>query len=174
MIRALTFCLIACIAVVLPANESTRSESTGREVLSRQVGSWDVRFDADDPFSAGTLNGQWVLGGAYLEQTGEFTARFVPSDVTIKTLTKYDEGDQQFKRWSFLSNGRELLSIGTWEPGTNTMTWVTEKYEPLSKRTVVVTSTEEFRADGTVIVSKVSKNADGEIGRSSELRTPRK
>jgi hypothetical protein len=143
-------------------------------VLSRHVGNWDVRFDRDDPFSVGTITGQWALGGAYLEETGEFVARLVPKNVTIKTLTKYDEGENKFKRWTFLSNGRELVSMGTWEPDTNTMTWISEKYEPLSKRTIVATSTEEFRADGTVMVSTISKDADREVGRSSQVRTPRK
>ena len=156
------------------ANESTLAKSTELEVLSRYVGDWDLDFDPDDPFSQGTLTGEWVLGGAYLEQTGEFKARFVRSDVTVKILTTYEVDTKQYKRWSFVSNGRAFLSTGTWEPKTNTMNWVSEHFEPLSKRTILAKATEEFRDDGTIEVSEVSTDAGREVGRSVERRTPRK
>ncbi|KAA5538500.1 hypothetical protein FYK55_27560 [Roseiconus nitratireducens] len=171
MIRIITFGLLASIAVATRANETAPANSTGRDVLSLAVGTWDVQFDRDDPISRGTRTGEWVLGGAFFEETGAFNARFVPNDVTFKTLTKYDEKAKQYKRWSFLSNGRELVSIGTWDAKTSTMTWVSEHSESLSRRTIRTKSTEEYHADGTVMVSKVSKDADREVGRSSELRT---
>lgn len=168
------FCVLAFGAVITCANDNTRSKSLELDVLSRYIGNWDVAFDSDDPFSTGTLTAQWVLGGAYLEQTGEFKARFVRSDVTIKTLTTYEVDTKQYKRWSFVSNGRALVSSGTWEPSTNTLTWVSEQFEPRLKRTILVKTIEEFRKDGIIEVCKVSTDSGREVGRSIQLRTPRK
>lgn len=173
MIRTLPFLLVAFGAVVLSANENTHPQPKPLDVLSRYTGSWQITFDPDDPFSTGSRTGQWVLGGAYLEESGERKARFVGRDVTTKTLTTYDSDTKQYKRWSFVSNGRALESTGTWEAKTNTMTWVSERFEPLSKRTILSTATETFRDDGTIAVSKVSTDGNREIGRSSEIHTLR-
>jgi len=174
MIRILAFAFFGFSLLVASANESTSSEPAELDVLSRYVGDWDLFFAADDPFSQGTLTGEWVLDGAYLQQTGEMTARFVPKDVKIRTLTTYDADTRQYKRWAFISNRRCLTYTGNWNPKTSTMTWVSEDIERQSKQTVRTNTTEEFRDDDTIDVSKVSVRAGREVGRSTERRTRRK
>ncbi|TWU33237.1 DUF1579 family protein [Novipirellula artificiosorum] len=174
MIRTLSIVCLGLIVLVASAKRSTPSKSTERGVLRGYVGDWDLAFDADDPFSQGTLSGECVLGGTYLEQTGELKARFVPYNAKIKVLTTYDANTSQYKRWAFLSNGRSLSYTGTWDPKTTTMVWVSEYSEPLSKQTVRTTTTEEFRDGDTIDVSKVSMSGGREVGRSIERRTRRK
>lgn len=174
MIRTLTFGMIAFGFLVASAEENALPKSPELDVLSRYVGVWDIAFDPDDPFSQGSLNGEWVLGGAFLEQTGELKARFVSRDATTKVLTTFDVGTKQYKRWSFVSNGRSFESSGTWDSKTSTMTWVSEQLDPSSKRTVLTKTTEEFRDAGTVEVCKVATSAGREVGRSIERRSRRK
>ena len=174
MIRALAFAFFGFGLLSASANEGASSKTAELDVLSRYVGDWNLAFDADDPFSRGTLTAEWTLDGAYLEQQGQLTARFVPKDVKIRTLTTYDADTKQYKRWAFLSNGRRMTYAGTWDSKTSTMVWESERLEAKSGQTVRTKSTEAFRDEDTIEISKVSVSSGREIGRSTELRTRRK
>lgn len=170
--RYFSLAVLAWTFTCTGANAEDQSKTLDQEVLAKYIGSWNIQFDEDYPFSKGTGRADWILNEAYVEHAADFTARFVRHDLTVKILTTYDRNKKRFQRWSFASNGRSFESTGAWDPDAETMTWISEQFEPLTKATIRTTSTERFLADGRIEVVSIGKNGDRIVGQSTKTFQP--
>ena len=98
-------------------------------VLKHYEGRWDCRFsiepisDGDQRTSfTGVVEGKWVVGDKFMEQTGRYQLDQGSPPLVIKTLMSFDEKQSRYQYDYFNSSGEIHRSIGHWDAKTKTMT----------------------------------------------------
>lgn len=57
-----------------------------------------------------------------------------PNDIRLAVLIRYDLKEINYRMWTFISNGRLLTALGSWDEATPTMFRVTEYDEELVEK----------------------------------------
>ena len=129
--NAATLCLVLLVPfgqLLAPADTSVdRGSDLG--VLKHYEGTWDCVFkiesttDADPPKQfTGVVEGKWVVGDRFLEQTGRYQLSEDSSPLVIRTMMSFDQKQSRYQYDYFTSSGEVHRSYGKWDKSAKTMT----------------------------------------------------
>lgn len=120
---------LICFGPALTLPSSTKPQDTDLEVLQHYKGTWDCEFaiesqtDKDDVKKfTGVVEGKWVVGNKFLEQTGKYSLEESSPPVIIKTMMAFDKKQNRYQYDYFISTGEVQRSFGQWDDEAKTMT----------------------------------------------------
>lgn len=110
-------------------SESTPNQDPELSILKHYEGTWDCVFaieptsegDAPKHFT-GVVEGKWVVGDKFLEQTGRYQLNENSPPLVIKTMMTFDKKKSRYQYDYFTSGGEVHRSFGKWNPETKSMT----------------------------------------------------
>jgi len=153
----LTASLLLQVTALLAADGPSK-DVPELQALANYIGKWDVVFKSKElPFTKGESTAKWILGGRFLEQTGSITLSDGTNDLKLTTLMTYDQNENAYRMWSFVSNGSTSEGLGKWDAKKRIMTSV-RKADGMT-----TTTTADFSKDGTEEWSIVTKNQSNEV-----------
>ncbi len=143
---------------------STPDQDAELDVLKHYEGTWDCVFkieptaEGDSPkrFS-GVVEGKWVVGNKFLEQTGRYKLDENSPPLVIRTMMTYDKAKSRYQYDYFTSSGEVKRSFGKWDHKTKSMT---STMEDDGKITTIVA---EFATTDVEHWSIVTKDRDGKL-----------
>ncbi len=118
--------LFVCLSsLAMPSH----AQDTKLQVLDHYQGIWDCQFtlspqqESDEAKTfTGFVEGKWVVGNKFLEQTGSYRLSESSSPIVIRTMMSFDEKQQRYQYDYFNSTGDIQRSFGTWDEEAKTMT----------------------------------------------------
>ncbi len=159
-----TFACVLSLAVI--GNAEDRSEKVPElKALDRYVGSWDVEVTSPgSPLTKGHSSTKWVLGGRFLQGTGELRSQDGSTVVKVTTLMTFDTARKVYRSWTFMSDGSSFESEGTWKEATRELSSSSRKDSSTggftSKSVFVEDGVEnwnmEFKDDKGKVVSQIA------------------
>lgn len=155
---AIFLCLLS-LAVI--SNADDRSDKVPElKVLERYVGSWDVEVTSPDaPLTKGHSSTTWVLGGRFLQGTGELRSQDGSTVVKVTTLMTFDTVRKVYRSWTFMSDGSSFESEGTWQEPTRELNSSSRQDSPSGG----FTSKSVFAEDGVENWSMEFKDDKGKV-----------
>jgi hypothetical protein len=138
MIRALVICSVSAFLGFQAINaddkktgdEGPSSKVPELKVLDHYAGEWTVEFANKDISLGGTKStARWVLGGRFLEQTGDVIDKNGETALKLKTLMTFDAKRNTFRSWIFTSDGSVMENDCVWDEKAKTMTSISKKIE---------------------------------------------
>jgi hypothetical protein len=129
------------------------------KALERLVGTWKVEQTTSVPEetrSTNTVKRELVLGGRFVQETGNFDDKGEP---TFTGMYTYDSNKKTYRYWFFHSSGFYSESTGTWDESSRTFTFISR---PAGGSTG--TTTLRFPDETTFAFSIISRDTDGKVG----------
>ena len=142
-VAAIVTCLVSLAA---GGNADTRSDEVPElKVLDRYIGYWDVEVTTPGlPFKKGHSSTKWVLGGRFIQGTGELQSQDGAIVVKVTTLMTFDTAKKVYRSWTFMSDGSSFESEGTWKETSRELASASRK----DSTSGGFTSTSVFAEDG--------------------------
>ncbi len=147
------------------ANSSSRDQQEPELcALQHYVGVWDSQFtiaseekdNASKSFT-GDVEGKWVVGGQFLEQTGQYRLSESASPLIIRTMMSFDKQQQRYQYDYFNSSGGIQRSLGKWDAVAKTMTSRMTDEKDGNITTIVA----DFSTDGVEHWTIETRNREG-------------
>ena len=171
-VTTLGFAILFCLSGIATPICSTNSQDSERHALKNYEGVWDCKFtiqpqsEGDDPKSfTGVVEGKWVVGEKFLEQTGSYRLDESSEPLVIKTMMSFDVENKRYRYDYFMSSGEVQRSFGKWDADAKTMTStmtddgkVTSIVADFSRENVESWTIETRNEDGKTITKVVGTN----------------
>jgi hypothetical protein len=129
MRRVAVLALVVALGAQLGLAGESQEQSPGAKVLGRWVGPWRLvgvlkpaGWTPQESRVVETKACRWVLGGAFLEESG----RSEEPKREYRLLSCYDQKDRVYRSWHFTSEGGATEWTGTWDAKTASMTWTSD------------------------------------------------
>ena len=159
---AIAICL--CPALSIP--RSPKRQDSDLEVLQHYEGMWDCEFSIESQTNkddikkfTGVVEGKWILGDKFLDQTGKYTLDDSSPALIIKTMMSFDKKHQRYQYDYFFSSGEVQRSFGQWDNVAKTMT---SKMVP-DKNGNTTTIVADFSQPDIESWTIETRNRDGEL-----------
>jgi hypothetical protein len=122
----LYFAFFVCLC---PLGGPLQAQEAKLHALDHYAGVWDCQFsistqqETNEPSTfTGVVEGKWVVGDKFMEQTGSYRLNDTSAPVIIRTMMSYDENKQRYQYDYFNSSGDIQRSFGQWDDSKKTMT----------------------------------------------------
>ncbi len=163
---------VVLVLFLLTTSIAVAANPTDKElrVLKHYEGTWsceftilsqesDTKSDKKPQKYTGVVQGKWVLGNRFLEQTGRYQLDANSEPFAIKTMMTYDRQNKRYQFDYFNSSGAVHRSYGKWNEKTKTMTSTMKD----DKNGNTVTITADFSKSNVERWTIETKNKDGKI-----------
>jgi len=170
--------LLFCFCQTVTAAESNRLSDSELQVLRHYEGVWDCNF-AIEPQEAegeaksftGVVEGKWVVGDQFLEQTGSYRLNETSAPFVIRTMMSFDKKQNRYHYEYFMSSGETQSSFGKWNAESKKMTSTMTNDENGNVTTIVA----DFGTQDVERWTIETRNRDGKlIGKILGTNTRRK
>ena len=149
----------------LPHHVPTPKQDSELSILEHYEGIWDCDFTIEPTSEGGSpqrftgvVEGKWVVGDKFLEQTGRYQLSKDSSPLVIKTLMTFDKSKSRYQYDYFNSSGEVHRSYGKWNSGSKSMTSTLE-----DENGTVSTIVAEFGSPGVEHWSIEIEDRDGKV-----------
>lgn len=154
----LLLAFVACLATTAFADDGPAKDVPELAELSNYIGTWDVVITSkDSPFTKGRSTAKWILDGRFVQQTGHIASKDGGTILKITTLMGYDDKEQTYRMWSYLSDGTTSESTGRWDENKRTMTSIRRGGG------TTTTTTAKFEDAGIEEWTMVTTNQSGDV-----------
>lgn len=147
---------------VLPQSglsQTPDAQSPQLKVFDNYVGTWDLDIRVNEsPVLKGTIRAERILDGRYLRQIIRVQQPEGEHVLTMHFLMTWDEEDETYRNWVFVSNGETMTWDGRWNAESRSMSWKGTQ----DQRTLTLTS--EFAEPGLEKWTLISLNQFGQQG----------
>ena len=133
--------------------------------LKNYLGTWDSEFQIlNDQTNQtprtykGTATGKWIVGGAFMEQSGINILNENSKPMEFKTLMAFNKETKNFDYYYFYSSGEVIKGVASWNEEKKTMTTVRREKNGQS-----VTITADFSKPNHESWTIVIKGSDGQV-----------
>ncbi|HVS00834.1 MAG TPA: DUF1579 domain-containing protein [Thermoanaerobaculia bacterium] len=147
--------------------------------LGRMAGNWNTSMKSwmapgTPPMeSKGTMQGEWILGGRYLQST--YKGDFMGQPFEGRSTEAYDNVTQQFQStWIDSLSTAIMVSTGTCDAGCKTMTMTGDMPDPTTGKTMTVKSVTTFPDANSWKMEMYGQGPDGTSFKMMELLATKK
>ena len=150
--------IVSLLLPIFPVMEDGPNKAVPElQVLSKYVGTWDADIKGELVIKA-VMTVKWILNGNYLEMetiisedSGTFDKK------KSKTFMTYDREKKVYRTWSFDDMGQTVVTEGSWNSKSQTMT-MTERIGEIT-----ITSTADFSKSGIIEWHGIVSDKDGKF-----------
>jgi len=174
MIRiAFAAAAVSCIAFQSKKDTDGPSDKVPElKVLDHYVGEWEVEFTMKDANLAKSKStAKWVLGGRFVEQTGDVIDMNGAVAASLKTLFTFDAKKNAYRSWVFISDGSVAEADGVWDDKAKTLTSITKRIEGEGFSTTTADFSEPGVEKWKIVVTDANGKTTSEItGKNTKLK----
>ena len=150
------------------------SPNENHAALEPLVGSWshDITFwqspDGEPMKMTATSEAKWIMDGRYVQ--ADYTGSFMGMPFTGRETTGYDNaGEEYVSVWIDNMSTAPMISTGTYDPETKTLTLSGTSVDPMSGEEIEQESTVKVLDDGSLHYESYMLGPDGERFKHMEI-----
>jgi hypothetical protein len=142
------------------------------KILDHYVGEWEVEFTSNAAnFAKSKSTAKWVLGGRFVEQTGDVLNADGSVAIGMKTLFTFDSKKNAYRSWIFTSDGSVTESDCVWDDKAKTLTSITKKVEGEGFTTTTADFSEPGVEKWKIVIRDAADKVTAEItGKNTKLK----